>query len=121
MIHFFEDIVQRALETTHDSKEFSDILYDINRINQALHDIEKGTSIESADRLDSELRAKYLTINAMLSLANSLPKVRIGTAQDNAVLTIDARLKQDYYGILCHVALKKHIICEIKEFIKDID
>lgn len=121
MIYFFEDIVQKALETIQDGKEFSDILYDINRIKQAKQNIEKGFSIEGANRLDFELREKYLIINDMISLANSIPKVHIGPVKDNTELTIYARLKQDYYGILCHVALKKHIIREIREFIKSVD
>lgn len=111
-IHFKADMENATLKVIKDAHDCAEVANDLLRIQNT---IAYGTD-EEAMRLDLELWKKYPTINAMLQIANSLP---VQPSQCAAAAAGEspskANLRQDYYGILCHIAVKKRI----KESIED--
>ena len=117
-IHFKDDVkvaTWKAIEEAHDC---ADVATDLLRIQNT---IVYGTD-EEAMRLDLELWKKYPIINAMLQIANSLP---VQPSQCAAAAAGEspskANLRQDYYGILCHIAVKKGIKKSIEDCIDYIE
>ena len=122
MIYFYDDLVEKTVETIKEAYDCADILNDLNRINQAITNIKLYGDWSAADHLDQELHQKYPCINNMVEFANSIP-VPVPRAKKNyspseAVLS---NLEQDYFGILCDTAIKKQMVHSIKEFIKNVD
>ena len=113
-IHFKDDVkvaTWKAIEEAHDC---ADVATDLLRIqNTIVYETD-----EEAMRLDLELWKKYPIINAMLQIANSLP---VQPSQCAAAAAGEspskANLRQDYYGILCHIAVKKGIKKSIEDCI----
>lgn len=71
--------------------------------------------------MDNELRNKYQIIDYLIAMANILPKSNV-TLQNRLTISSERfNLEQDYYGILCHVLLKKNIITSVNQFIEKID
>ena len=122
MIYFYDDLVEKTVETIKEAYDCADILNDLNRINQAIANIKLYGNWSMADQLDRELRQKYPCIDNMVAFANSTPvpepRVKKTYSPSEAVLS---NLEQDYFGILCDTAIKKQIVHNIKEFIKNVD
>lgn len=122
MIHFYDSIVAKTLETIKDAYDCADILHDLSRIEQAKANVNSYEGLLAADQFDRELRKKYPCIDAMINFANTmLPPVpqnrKIYSPSEAAVLN----LIQDYYGILCDTAVKKEIVEGMKQFIRAVD
>ena len=122
MIYFYDDLVARTVETIKESHDCTDILNDLNRIDQAITNINLYGNLSVADQLDRELRHKYPCINNMVEFANffsiSEPRAKKKYSASEAALS---NLEQDYFGILCDTAIKKQMVHSIKEFIKNVD
>ena len=58
MIYFYDDLVARTVETIKESHDCTDILNDLNRIDQAITNINLYGNLSVADQLDRELRHK---------------------------------------------------------------
>lgn len=122
MIHFYDSIVAKTLETIKDAYDCADILHDLSRIEQAKTNVNSYEGLLAAYQLDQELREKYPCIDVMLNFADTMlpPSPQIAKISSESEVAISA-LTQDYYGILCDTALKKEIVKELKQFIKSID
>ena len=94
---------------------------DLNRINTVLSTTPTIENLFDAQRLDNELREKYPTIDKMLAIANSYQMVTVASQSNPQELPEYANLKQDYFGILCYVLLKKEITSSIEQFIEKVD
>lgn len=73
--------------------------------------------------LNDELRKKYPVIERMLAVADRLSS-SYAMLQTSAAAgeTVEYRvLQQDYFGILCHVLLKKGITQNIEQIIENVD
>jgi len=121
MIYFNPHFVDTALKIIHEGQEMSDVLVDLNRIEVALSDVPDKENLMKACMLDSELRRKYKTIDRMIVIANSFPVASVNLQSVNNDLPEHANLKQDYYGILCEVLIKKQVTSSIEQFIKMVD
>ena len=73
MIYFYDDLVEKTVETIKEAYDCADILNDLNRINQAITNIKLYGNWSAADHLDQELRQKYPCIDNMVEFANSIP------------------------------------------------
>ena len=121
MIYFYDELIARTLKTIKESYDCADILNDLNRINQAIENVNLHGNCTAAYQLDQELRQKYPCINKMVDVANSMPTPalrarRMYSASEASI----SDLNQDRYGILCDTAIKKQLVHNIKEFIKDV-
>ena len=121
MIHFDNNLAKEAFKIAHEAHELSDVANDLNRINTALSTTPTTENLFEAQRLDNELREKYPTIDKMLAIANSYPMVTVASQSNTQDLPEYANLKQDYFGILCYVLLKKEITTSIEQFIEKVD
>lgn len=122
MIYFYDDLVEKTMKIIKESHDCADIVKDLNRINQTITNINLYEDYSVAVQLNRELRQKYPCINSMVNFANSItiqtPRPKMIYSPNESVLL---NLKQDYYGILCDTAIKKHLVHSIKEFIKNVD
>ena len=73
MIHFYNELVARTVETIKEACDCTEILNDLKRIDQAITNINLRGNLSAADQLDRELRHKYSCINNMIEFANSIP------------------------------------------------
>ena len=122
MIHFYDSIVAKTLETVKDAYDCADVLCDLGRIEQAKANVNLYGDVSAAYQLDEELRKKYPCIDAMINFANTMllpvPQNRKSYSPSEAAVS---NLTQDYYGILCDTAVKKEIVREMKQFIRAVD
>mgnify|MGYP006986469722 FL=1 len=122
MIYFYDDLIEKTVETIKEAYDCADILNDLNRINQAITNIKLYGNWSASDQLDQELRQKYPCIDNMVDFVNSISvpvsRVKKNYSSSEAVLS---NLGQDYFGILCDTAIKKQMVHNIKEFIKNVD
>ena len=122
MIYFYDDLIEKTVETIKEAYDCADILNDLNRINQAITNIKLYGNWSASDQLDQELRQKYPCIDNMVDFVNSISvpvsRVKKNYSSSEAVLS---NLEQDYFGILCDTAIKKQMVHSIKEFIKNVD
>ena len=121
MIHFNPNLVSQAIKIAHEAQELSDVLNDLNRINTLLSTTPTIENLFETQRLDNELRQKYPTIDKMLTIANSYLISAAASQSNTQDLPEYANLKQDYFGILCYVLLKKEITTSIEQFIEKVD
>ena len=118
MIHFDSELVSKAIEAAKDAADLMDVTEDLQQIKNAEAGVLQFGDIVTACRLDAKLREKYPIIDEMLDLANRMsPALQTGSSS-YAQLPQEV---QDYYGIICHIALKKGIVQSIKQFIKSVD
>lgn len=120
-IYFKKDLMQKILEVIQDTKDCMEMINDVNRINQAMSGLRLYGDCATAEKLDWELHQRYPAINAMLDYADlisSLPTLINNTCSQNEI--IYKKLEQDYYGILCHIAIKKQIVNDVKECIESV-
>ena len=73
MIYFYDDLVEKTVETIKEAYDCADILNDLNRINQAMTNLKLYGNWSVADQLDQELSQKYPCIDNMVEFANSIP------------------------------------------------
>lgn len=122
MIYFYDDLINKTLETIKEAYDCADVTNDLNRIEQEITNIKVYGNLVTANTLDQEMREKYPVINMMVDFANSFSfpstQVRKVYTPSDALIS---NLNQDYYGILCETALKKKLINDIKEFISKVD
>lgn len=121
MIYFNPNLAEEALKVVQETQELSDILRDLNKIHSALSATMNAENLLRARMLDNELQNKYPTIDKMIGIANRFPVTSVNTQSRFNDLPEHTNLKQDYYGILCDVLLKKQITTSIEEFIKSVD
>lgn len=121
MIHFDNNLVKEAFKIAHEAHELSEVADDLNRINTVLSTTTTMENLFEAQRLDNELREKYPTIEKMLAIANSYPMAKVASQRNTQDLPEYANLKQDYFGILCYVLLKREITTSIEQFIEKVD
>lgn len=123
MIHFFSTIQNSALEIIEEARDCTDVLRDLNQIEQAKANLSTGYgSVFAANQLDRELRQKYPTIDMMLDIANTMlpPSSQVSRIRSEVDQAI-ANLNQDYCGILCDTAVKKGLAKSIKDCIESVD
>lgn len=122
MIHFDSKLVSKAIEAAKDADDLVDVTKDLQQIKNAEAGVLQFGDIVTARRLDAKLREKYPIIDEMLDLANQMSSALQRGASSCAQLPQEvSNLQQDYYGIICHIALKKGIVQSIKQFIKSVD
>ena len=121
MIHFDNNLAKEAFKIAHEAHELSDVANDLNRINTVLSTTPTIENLFEAQRLDNELRKKYPTIDKMLAIANNYLIPAVASQSNTQDLPEYANLKQDYFGILCDVLLKKEITTSIEQFIERVD
>ena len=121
MIRFDNNLAKEEFKIAHETHELSDVANDLNRINTVLSAPTTIENLFEAQRLDNELREKYPTIDKMLAIANSYPIATVTSQSNTQDLPEYANLKQDYFGILCYVLLKKEITTSIEQFIERVD
>lgn len=114
-IFFASDMEALTFKAISESHDCADLTNDLRIIQET---IIYGTD-EEAGLLDCRLRQKYPGIVTMLQFCDSLPRQPF---RYSAMASIDespskARLRQDYYGILCDVAIKKGIKKSISDCI----
>lgn len=122
MIHFDSKLVSKAIEAAKDADDLVDVTKDLQQIKTAEAGVLQFGDIVTARRLDAKLREKYPIIDEMLDLANQMsPALQTGASSYAQLPQEVSNLQQDYYGIICHIALKKGIVQSIKQFIKSVD
>lgn len=114
-IFFASDMEVSTLKAISEAPDCADIANDLFKIQET---IMHGTD-EEAGLLDCRLRQKYPGIITMLHFCDSLPRqpFRYSTTTSLNESPNKARLRQDYYGILCDAAIKKGIKKSISDCI----
>ncbi len=111
-----------VLNTAKEAHDCADVLQDLNRINDAIANIQNYNGIELARGLDEELRIKYPCIDEMLNMAQAMPPCFPAQCQNNIGSLPEAEhLRQDYYGIICGTAIKKGVVHEMKDMIERVN
>ena len=135
LIHFHKDLVQKSLKAIREAQELSEVSKDIDEVLRQMEQVSavnltqeyddniKLLKLRQAMSLDKTMREKYPVIDNMLNIAYGLgPKQ---TSSGTSFYTNETKeyqaLEQDYYGILCHVLLKKGFTETIEEFIEKVD
>lgn len=122
MIYFKKDLIKTVLDAAKEAHDCADVLKDLDRINDAIANIQNYNGLKQARELDKELRAKYPCIDTMLDVAQAMLSGLSGQAQSSSCSSPEAaNLNQDYYGIICGTAIKKSIVHEIKDMIEQVN
>ncbi len=122
MIYFKKDLIKSALDTAKEARDCADVLKDLDRINNAIANIQNYDGLGQARELDKELREKYPCIDAMLSIAQAMLSGLSGQAQSSSYSLPEVKkLNQDRYGIICGTAIKKGIVHEMKDMIEQVN
>ena len=134
MIYFKDSYFNMAKELIDSSHEFLDTKKDLEKIEIKMQQIEMAYGgqmfnpdiqkiLNQAQDLNNSLRRKYPTINAIIKIADRLPR-RLGAYgnSNNVLKPVEYEmLRQDKCGILCHVVLKKEITGTIEEIIDHVE
>lgn len=127
MIHFYPKLVAKAEKAVKEAHDLIDTARDLSQINDAISAINSSNAIniqnilQSARKLDGEMRQKHHMIDKMLRIANNMPRIMNTSAAPavaNAEIAEVEALRQDYFGILCEVLEKKELISSIEQFIE---
>ncbi len=122
MIYFNKDLIRSVLDLAKEAHDCADVLKDLDRINDAIANIQNYDGLGQARELDKELRDKYPCIDVMLGVAQTMSSGFSGQAQSSSYsLPEISKLNQDYHGIICGTAVKKGIVHEIKDMIERVD
>lgn len=122
MIYFNKDLIKSVLDLAKEAHDCADVLKDLDRINDAIANIQNYDGLGQARELDKELRDKYPCIDVMLGVAQTMSSGFSGQAQSSSYsLPEISNLNQDYHGIICGTAVKKGIVHEIKDMIERVD
>lgn len=107
-----EVVLQKVCEIIEKAKSYSDKANDLNRIEMTYN---KGTEEEMA-QLDTEMRNKYPEIYSLYPAINAL---LICSSQRSCSTVTESRVKanlhEDYFGIICSVAVDEGIKYSFKE------
>lgn len=114
IVTFNNHLANQAYRIICDSIDLVDVKNDLDKINIILSSAPTKENLFNAVVLNDKLRKKYPIIDDMLEIANSLTVAADGQSND---LLEYAKLKQDIFGILLHVLIKKNIIKNIEDFI----
>ena len=134
-IHFYKALVAESLKAIQESHELSDVSKDIDNILHHMEQVRLANlmqendvnlriwKLQQARDLNAAMRKKYPVIDNMLDIANKLIPKRNSTGVGSTTSETQEYklLEQDYYGILCHVLLKKKITESVEEFIEKVD
>lgn len=122
MIHFKKELYEKAII---EIKDYVDVAKDFGDINYILDLPVTVESRKMALQLDIELRKKYSTIDILIDFAERLSQIGVCSTGNKTSTSNGSpeyeRLKQDAYGILAHVLIKKAIIKKADEFIDYVD
>ena len=122
MIYFKEDLVEQVLSVVKDAHDIGDIGQDLDTINKAIANMRTIDDLLQARNLDEKLRRKYPCINELLDVAQAMTLGISGQAQGSSDELAEVKnLRQDYYGIICGTAVKKGIVQELKDMIKQVN
>ncbi len=122
MIYFNKDLIKSVLDLAKEAHDCADVLKDLDRINDAIANIQNYDGLGQARELDKELRDKYPCIDVMLGVAQTMSSGFSGQAQSSSYSLLEiSNLNQDYHGIICGTAVKKGIVHEIKDMIERVD
>lgn len=122
MIHFDSELISKTIETARESADLIDVTKDLQQIKNAEAGVLQFGDFVTARSLNAKLRGKYPIIDEMLELANRMvPALQTRPSHHTQLPQEVSNLQQDYYGIICHIALKKGIVQSIKHFIKSVD
>ncbi len=122
MIYFNKDLIKSVLDLAKEAHDCADVLKDLDRINDAIANIQNYDGFGQARELDKELRDKYPCIDVMLGVAQTMSSGFSGQAQSSSYSLLEiSNLNQDYHGIICGTAVKKGIVHEIKDMIERVD
>ena len=118
-IRFVLDLESSVLKALKDAEDCADIVRDLGRIN---YTITHGSE-QDARALDNELQQKYPAIDAMLRVAATLQTTPIPSyfATVKRAPSAKSNLRQDYWGIICDVAIRKGIKKDIKDCIDGVE
>ena len=134
-IFFYKNFVKEALNAIKEGRELAEVKDDLENVRQQMEQVQifklalerdnniKLWKLEQARKVDRMIRNKYPVINNMLNIANRLlPRQNSGNTGSGETETNEyICLNQDYYGILCHVLLKKKLIETIEDFIEKVE
>lgn len=115
IVTFNKHLVNQAYKIIYDSIDLVDVKNDLDKINIILSSVPTEENLFNAVVLNDKLRKKYPIIDDMLEIASNLT-FAVADGQSNDLLEY-AKLKQDIFGILVHVLIKKNIIKNIEDFI----
>lgn len=107
-IYFTSDLEIQVLKAIKEAYDCADVKNDLDRIRWM---IQYGTNGQ-AGYLDWEMRKKYPMIDYMLQVANHFPAQAHSPGYCGKGITASpekSNLEQDYWGILCDIAIKKGI------------
>ncbi len=117
-IYFTAELFENVWKIIQESYDCLDIANDLKAIQNRIH---YGSDSE-AITLDGYLREKYPIIDIMLNIADSVPaQPRYGNFSSESKSLCKLRLEQDYYGILCHTAIKKGLVQNIESCIDHVE
>ena len=120
MIHFKQDLIDKAKKLKN-LNDYLDACNDLNSIDHVLQCLNYMN--DSAWSLHEKLINKYIEINIMLNVANTLPRKNLSTGKNvsNNYNLIEELLIQDMFGIYTHILLKSKEIIDVKDFIDYVD
>ena len=111
-ITIHEDVMQEALKIINEARDCRDIKTDLNDITTTL---DTGSDIDALV-LDNKMREKYKEINSLQHVINNLPVYPSNCTRSTVNESLfKARLREDYHGIICIVAVKKGIKSDFRE------
>lgn len=112
-IYFSADLKFQVLDMAKSCYDLADVAKDLSHIDNVL---EHGNDA-NAKLLDIEMTEKYgEAIKALLTAANAFPVTNSANiVQYSAESQAMANLKQDYWAIICHTAIK----CGLKQNFKE--
>ena len=121
-LYFHESLVKQAESIVRETRDLFDAATDMGKIQQAVNNIYGLNGKQNARLLDIELQQKYQIIGQMFAVANTIANILPNFAPSSSYEPLEVEnLRQDYYGILCHVLLKKSVIKSIEQFIQKIE
>lgn len=104
-----------------DSRDLADMKEDVSRIDEVLQTKPTTEVLHYARELDQALRLKHPIIEEMLTVAEKMPKqparVDLANPAKNNEPVEYKRLRQDRYGIICEVLIKKLITERVEQII----
>lgn len=117
-IYFTAGLFENVLRIIKESHDCWDVANDLARIQNT---IDYGSDYEAAE-LDDYLRGKYLIINTMLNIADSMPAHPASANPDaTSQSSYKSMLVQDRCGILCQIAIEKGLKQDLKSCIDHVE
>lgn len=123
---YFDKILCEEAKQIIDTKDYIDLVKDLSDIDEHLNVLNINPThavIISAKNLDAHLLGKYPIITKLLEVGNKMSTQSPKSKNKFQTLaeSLKSNLTQDYFGILCHVLIKKDIIKTVEQFIDHVD